>query len=184
MTDASRPREKARSERREFRITAGLRGGYGGEGVIFHVAQATRAIERWLGDRQAQGLPVVTGMITRGDIIYGRDGGRCVSRSRYSAARFGRRCRRQATRRSMTRSTISLPYSPKRCSRRRFPLRIRTKSGWSSARPRVSRIWSLRFVSLLRTYSSTPTVKAVRRTSRRSARPFRHGARSSARLAQ
>ena len=74
MTDTSGSREKARSERREFRITAGLRGGYGEEGVIFDVAQATRAVERWLGDRQAQGLPVVTGMITRGNIIYGRDG--------------------------------------------------------------------------------------------------------------
>jgi hypothetical protein len=73
MAKKERPQEKARSERREFRVTVGLRGGYSEEGVIFDVAQATRVVERWLVDRQARNLPVVTGMMTRGEIIYARD---------------------------------------------------------------------------------------------------------------
>ncbi|HEY3916159.1 MAG TPA: hypothetical protein VGL83_00115 [Stellaceae bacterium] len=64
----------SRGERREFRITIGLRAGYGADGVIFDVAQAVAVAERWLADRQARGLAVLSGMMTRGEIIYAKDG--------------------------------------------------------------------------------------------------------------
>lgn len=64
----------SRGERREFRITIGLRAGYGADGVIYDVAHAIAVTERWLADRQARGLPVLSGMMTRGEIIYARDG--------------------------------------------------------------------------------------------------------------
>jgi hypothetical protein len=64
----------ARGARREFRITAGLRAGYTAEGVVFDVAQAVAIVERWIADRQKRGLPTLSGMMTRGDIIYAKDG--------------------------------------------------------------------------------------------------------------
>jgi hypothetical protein len=69
MTSFS-PVASSRIERREFRLTAGLRAGYGSAGAIFDVGQAIRSMEHWLIERKAQGLPVVTGMITKGEIIY------------------------------------------------------------------------------------------------------------------
>ncbi len=66
--------ELARGARREFRITAGLRAGYTAEGVMFDVAQAAAIVERWVAERQRRGLPTLSGMMTRGEIIYAKDG--------------------------------------------------------------------------------------------------------------
>jgi len=64
----------ARGARREFRITAGLRAGYTAEGVLFDVGQAAAIVERWVAERQRRELPTLSGMMTRGEIIYAKDG--------------------------------------------------------------------------------------------------------------
>jgi hypothetical protein len=64
----------ARGARREFRITAGLRAGYTAEGVLFDVGQAVAIVERWVAERQRRELPTLSGMMTRGEIIYAKDG--------------------------------------------------------------------------------------------------------------
>jgi|KBSMisStaDraftv2_1062788.scaffolds.fasta_scaffold439779_1 hypothetical protein len=64
----------ARGARREFRITAGLRAGYTADGVLFDVGQAVAIVERWVAERQRRALPTLSGMMTRGEIIYAKDG--------------------------------------------------------------------------------------------------------------
>jgi hypothetical protein len=56
--------------RREFRITWGLRAGYGPAGRIYDLEEAIRAAHRWMRERDARGAPFLSGMLTRGEVIY------------------------------------------------------------------------------------------------------------------
>ncbi len=56
--------------RRAFRITLGLRQGYGPEGRIYDLEEAVRAGTRWMRRRADANEPFVTGMFTRGEVVY------------------------------------------------------------------------------------------------------------------
>src|SRR5712691_12226846 len=56
--------------RREFKITWGLRAGYGPSGRIYDLEEAIRAAHRWMRERDARGEPFVSGMFTRGEVVY------------------------------------------------------------------------------------------------------------------
>jgi len=56
--------------RREFRITLGLRAGYGPRGRIYDIEEAVRAAHRWMAERAQRGTPFLSGMLTRGEIVY------------------------------------------------------------------------------------------------------------------
>jgi hypothetical protein len=56
--------------RREFRITVGLRQGYERQGRIYDIEEAVRAAHRWMTERAARGAPFLSGMVTRGEVIY------------------------------------------------------------------------------------------------------------------
>jgi hypothetical protein len=56
--------------RREFRITVGLRAGYGPHGRIYDMEEAVRAAHGWMAARAARGESFLSGMFTRGEIIY------------------------------------------------------------------------------------------------------------------
>jgi hypothetical protein len=62
--------------RREFKITWGLRAGYGPTGRIYDLEEAIRAAHRWMQERDARGAPFLSGMFTRGEVVYasGEDG--------------------------------------------------------------------------------------------------------------
>jgi hypothetical protein len=59
--------------RRDFKITWGLRAGYGSAGRIYDIEEAIRAAHRWMKDRDARGLPFLSGMFTRGEVVYASD---------------------------------------------------------------------------------------------------------------
>ena len=56
--------------RREFKITWGLRAGYGPSGRMYDVEQAIRAAHGWMKERDARAEPFLSGMFTRGEVIY------------------------------------------------------------------------------------------------------------------
>jgi hypothetical protein len=56
--------------RREFKITWGLRAGYGTTGRIYDLEEAIRAAHRWMRERHARGEPFLSGMFTRGEVVY------------------------------------------------------------------------------------------------------------------
>ena len=56
--------------RREFKITWGLRAGYGPAGRIYDLEEAVRAAHRWMRERDARGEPFLSGMFTRGEVVY------------------------------------------------------------------------------------------------------------------
>jgi hypothetical protein len=56
--------------RREFKITWGLRAGYGPAGRIYDLEEAIRAAHRWMKERDARGVPFLSGMFTRGEVVY------------------------------------------------------------------------------------------------------------------
>jgi hypothetical protein len=56
--------------RREFKITWGLRAGYGSAGRIYDLEEAVRAAHRWMQVRDARGAPFLSGMFTRGEVVY------------------------------------------------------------------------------------------------------------------
>jgi hypothetical protein len=56
--------------RREFKITWGLRGGYGPSGRIYDLEEAIRAAHRWMRERDARAQPFLSGMFTRGEVVY------------------------------------------------------------------------------------------------------------------
>ena len=56
--------------RREFKITLGLRAGYGPAGRIYDLEEAVRAAHRWMTERAARGEPFLSGMFTRGEVVY------------------------------------------------------------------------------------------------------------------
>src|SRR6516165_7708122 len=56
--------------RREFKITWGLRVGYGPSGRIYDLEEAIRAGHRWMRERDARAEPFLSGMFTRGEVVY------------------------------------------------------------------------------------------------------------------
>ena len=56
--------------RREFKITWGLRAGYGPSGRIYDLEEAIRAGHRWMRERDARTEPFLSGMFTRGEVVY------------------------------------------------------------------------------------------------------------------
>ena len=56
--------------RREFKITWGLRAGYGPSGRIYDLEEAIRAAYRWMRERNARAEPFLSGMLTRGEVVY------------------------------------------------------------------------------------------------------------------
>jgi hypothetical protein len=56
--------------RREFKITWGLRAGYGPSGRIYDLEDAIRAAHRWMRERDARAEPFLSGMFTRGEVVY------------------------------------------------------------------------------------------------------------------
>src|SRR5712671_2779786 len=61
--------------RREFKITLGLRAGYGPSGRIYDLEEAVRIAHRWMTERAARGAPFLSGMFTRGEVVYADPGG-------------------------------------------------------------------------------------------------------------
>jgi len=58
--------------RREFKITLGLRAGYGPGGRIYDLEEAVRAAHRWMIGRARRDQTFLTGMFTRGEVLYAR----------------------------------------------------------------------------------------------------------------
>ena len=56
--------------RREFKITWGLRAGFGPSGRIYDLEEAIRAGHRWMRERDARAEPFLSGMFTRGEVVY------------------------------------------------------------------------------------------------------------------
>src|SRR5258708_3308917 len=56
--------------RREFKVTWGLRAGYGPSGRIYDLEEAIRAAHRWMRERDARAEPFLSGMFTRGEVVY------------------------------------------------------------------------------------------------------------------
>jgi hypothetical protein len=48
--------------RREFKITLGLRAGYGPSGRIYDLEEAVRTAHRWMTERAARGDPFLSGL--------------------------------------------------------------------------------------------------------------------------
>jgi hypothetical protein len=64
------PLSGSEGPRREFKITWGLRAGYGTSGRIYDLEEAIRAAHRWMRERHARGEPFLSGMFTRGEVVY------------------------------------------------------------------------------------------------------------------
>ena len=58
--------------RREFKITLGLRAGYGPRGRIYDLEEAVRAAHDWMIARARRRATFLTGMFTRGEVLYAR----------------------------------------------------------------------------------------------------------------
>ena len=58
--------------RREFKITLGLRAGYGPSGRIYDLEEAVRAAHDWMIGRARRHATFLTGMFTRGEVLYAR----------------------------------------------------------------------------------------------------------------
>src|SRR5438477_340907 len=65
--------------RREFKIALGLRAGYGSAGRIYDLEEAVRTAHQWMRERAARGEPFLSGMFTRGEILYADSGGEAAS---------------------------------------------------------------------------------------------------------
>src|SRR3954469_2893264 len=63
------PLPGSEGSRREFKITWGLRAGYGSAGRIYDLEEAIRAAHRWMRERHARGAPFLSGMFTRGEVV-------------------------------------------------------------------------------------------------------------------
>src|SRR6266704_6192437 len=64
------PLSGSEGPRREFKITWGLRAGYGPSGRIYDLEEAIRAAHRWMRERDARAEPFLSGMFTRGEVVY------------------------------------------------------------------------------------------------------------------
>jgi hypothetical protein len=56
--------------RRELKITWGLRAGYGPSGRIYDLEETIRAAHRWTRERDARAEPFLSGMFTRGEVVF------------------------------------------------------------------------------------------------------------------
>lgn len=70
----------AEGPRREFKITLGLRAGYGSAGRIYDLEEAVRTAHGWMRERAARSEPFLSGMFTRGEVVYADAGGGASSR--------------------------------------------------------------------------------------------------------
>src|SRR5438552_934612 len=52
------------------KITLGLRAGYGPAGRTYDLEEAVRTAHRWMTERAARGEPFLSGMFTRGEVVY------------------------------------------------------------------------------------------------------------------
>src|SRR3954465_13553204 len=57
-------------ERRDFRITLGLREGWKRTGRIYDIEEAVRAAHDWMKRRARRPQPFLSGMFTRGEVVY------------------------------------------------------------------------------------------------------------------
>src|SRR5437763_10857221 len=64
------PLSGSEGPRRELKITWGLRAGYGTSGRIYDLEEAIRAAHRWMRERHARAKPFLSGMFTRGEVVY------------------------------------------------------------------------------------------------------------------
>jgi hypothetical protein len=64
------PRSHSEGPRREFKITRGLRAGYGPSGRIYDLEETIRAAHRWTRERDARAEPFLSGMFTRGEVVF------------------------------------------------------------------------------------------------------------------
>ena len=79
--------------RREFKITLGLRAGYGPAGRIYDLEEAVLTAHRWMTERAARSESFLSDMFTRDEVVYAVPmmGPRAIaSRSPSSPARFYR----------------------------------------------------------------------------------------------
>ena len=60
----------SRGDRREFKITVGLREGYDPDGRVYDVSEPTKIALHWMTERAAAGRPFLSGMVTRGEVAY------------------------------------------------------------------------------------------------------------------
>jgi hypothetical protein len=89
MSDEHRTDQRTR--RREFRITVGLREGYHQDGLLHLADEVTQVAADWMAERLALGEPVISGMITAGEVIYaGKAQGGGVQQGREPVAIFAR----------------------------------------------------------------------------------------------
>src|SRR5437764_13715466 len=65
--------------RREFKITLGLRAGYGPAGRIYDLEEAVRTAHRWMWERAARREPFLSGMFTRGEVVYADSAGEAAT---------------------------------------------------------------------------------------------------------
>ena len=79
MAKRFRPVSGSEGPRREFKITLGLRAGYGAEGRIYDLEEAVRVAQRWMRERAARDMPFLSGMFTRGEVVYAEANGAAVS---------------------------------------------------------------------------------------------------------
>jgi hypothetical protein len=54
----------------EFKITWGLRAGYGPSGWIYDLEETIRAAHRWTREPDARAEPFLSGMLTRGEVVF------------------------------------------------------------------------------------------------------------------
>jgi hypothetical protein len=57
-------------QRRDFRISVGLREGWDTEGRVFDVSEAVRTARAWMKRRVEAGQPALSGMFTRAEVTY------------------------------------------------------------------------------------------------------------------
>ena len=65
--------------RREFKVALGLRAGYGSAGRIYDLEEGVRTAHRWMRERAARGEPFLSGLFTRGEVLYAASGGEAAS---------------------------------------------------------------------------------------------------------
>ncbi len=65
--------------RREFKITLGLRAGYGSAGRIYDLEEAVGTAHQWMRERAARGEPFLSGMFTPGEVLYADSAGEAAS---------------------------------------------------------------------------------------------------------
>jgi hypothetical protein len=67
---SDRDQIEQRTRRREFRITVGLREGYRHDAPVHSADEVTQIAADWMVERLATGEPVISGMVTSGEVIY------------------------------------------------------------------------------------------------------------------